>query len=82
MSPLQGVLIVVEAGVASVLVPPMAWLLAKTYRRSAAGRRLVWITAFAMLLGLPVLALVAPSLAVIPLPAPVPVSEPVAPVAG
>lgn len=71
---LQGLLTVVELVTASVLLPPMAWLVAKAWRRSAAGRRLVWITAFAMLLGLPVLALVAPSLAVIPLPAPAPVS--------
>ncbi len=72
MTLLQGILIGLEAAGASVLLPPMAWLLAKTYRRSAAGRRLVWVTAFAMLLGLPILALVAPSLAVIALPAPAP----------
>ncbi len=83
MSPVQVVLIVLEAVVASVLLPPMAWLLAKTYRRSAAGRRLVWVTAFVMLLGLPILALVAPSLAVIALsaPPPGPVAAPVAAVA-
>jgi beta-lactamase regulating signal transducer with metallopeptidase domain len=77
---LQSVLVVVEAVAASVILPPMAWLLAKTYRKSAAARRLVWIGAFAMLLGLPLLALVAPSLAVIALPAPAyaPVTEPIA----
>jgi beta-lactamase regulating signal transducer with metallopeptidase domain len=72
LAPLQGLLIVVEAVAASVLLPPMAWLLAKAWRKSAAGRRMVWITAFAMLLALPLLALVAPSLAVIALPAPQP----------
>jgi len=69
---LQNLLLVVEAVAASLLLPPLAWLLSKAWRRSAAGRRLVWITAFAMLLGLPALALVAPSLAVIALPAPPP----------
>jgi hypothetical protein len=80
LAPLQGLLIVAEAVAASVLVPPMAWLAAKTWRKSAAGRRLVWITAFAMLLGLPLLAVVAPSLAVIVLPAPPPADPAAVPV--
>jgi hypothetical protein len=80
LAPLQGFLIVAEAVAASVLVPPMAWLAAKTWRRSAAGRRLVWITAFAMILGLPLLAVVAPSLAVIALPAPPPADPAAIPV--
>ncbi|MGZ5986055.1 MAG: M56 family metallopeptidase [Caulobacteraceae bacterium] len=87
---LRALLTVAEIAAASVLVPPTAWLLAKAWRRSAASRRLVWVTAFAMLLAMPLLALVAPSLAVITLPpappapavlqAPVPAPE--APAAG
>jgi hypothetical protein len=68
--PLQGALAVVEAAAASLLLPPTAWLLAKAWRRSAAGRRLVWITAFVVLMALPLLAMVSPSLMVIVLPAP------------
>ena len=72
LAPLQGLLTAIEVAAASFIVPPAAWLLAKAWRRSAAGRLLVWVTAFAMLLALPLLALAAPSLAVIVLPAPTP----------
>jgi beta-lactamase regulating signal transducer with metallopeptidase domain len=79
LQPLQAALVVAEAVAASVIVPAMAWLATRAWRRSAAGRRLVWVTVFAMLLALPILALVAPSLAVIALPAPPPADLAAAP---
>ncbi|HEY4029409.1 MAG TPA: M56 family metallopeptidase [Caulobacteraceae bacterium] len=85
LQPLQAALAAAEAAAASVILPAVAWLLAKAWRRSAAARRLVWVTLFAMLLALPILALLAPSLAVIALPAaPAPMAAdlPAAPVAA
>ena len=56
-----------EAAAASIVLPVCAWSLARTYRRSASRRRLAWAMMFAVLLALPLLAAVSPSLTVISL---------------
>jgi beta-lactamase regulating signal transducer with metallopeptidase domain len=70
MSTLHLLLLLAEAGAASVALPVLAGLLAHAYPRSAGRRRLVWVTMFASLLALPLVAAYAPTLAVISLAAP------------
>jgi beta-lactamase regulating signal transducer with metallopeptidase domain len=71
MSPLNLLLLAAEAALASAALPLLAALLARAFPRTAARRRLVWAILFAVLLALPVAAVVSPSLAVIKLAAPV-----------
>lgn len=67
---LNMLLLTVEVALASLVLPAVGWLLARSYRKRAAGRRLVWVVVFAILLALPLLALALPGGAVIALPAP------------
>jgi len=85
MNALNLLLIVIEAGLASVALPVLASLLARACPKNAARRRLVWAMMFAVLLALPLVAALSPSLAVITLhrpaavvPGPVIVAPPAA----
>ena len=69
MTTLNLLLLAGQAALASVVLPALARLLVGLCPRSAARRRLVWTTMFAMLLILPLAAAIAPSLAVITLAA-------------
>lgn len=65
---LRSLLLAAEALAVSTALPALAWLLTRAYPKSAGRRHLVWATAFAVMLTLPVLTAF-PSLAVIALPA-------------
>jgi beta-lactamase regulating signal transducer with metallopeptidase domain len=67
MTAVNLLLLAAEAALASVILPLLAGLLARAYPRNAAGRRLVWVTMFAVLLALPLAATLSPTLAVITL---------------
>ena len=73
MSPLNLLLLAAEAALASAALPLLAALLVRAFPHSAARRRLVWATMFAVLLALPLAAALSPSLAVITVHVPVPV---------
>lgn len=67
MNTLNLLLLLAEAAAASILLPLLAALMSRALPRSAARRRLVWVTMFAVLLALPLTAVLSPSLAVITL---------------
>ena len=70
MSALPDILLfAAEAAMASTVLPLGAWLLARADRRCAGRRRLTWAMMFTVLLALPLLAALSPSLTVITLSA-------------
>ena len=74
MNTVNLLLLAVEAALASFILPLLAALLSRAFPRSAGRRRLVWVTMFAVLLALPLVAMLSPTLAVIALPGPSDVS--------
>ena len=70
MNTVNLLLLAIEAALASLILPLLAALLSRAYPRSAGRRRLVWVTLFAILLALPLVTILSPTLAVITLPAP------------